>query len=202
MIRKISNLVFISLLLTAMLSCNNESKKAEEKNPTKSTISEMQKKVDTYVPFKLTADISHLSDNEKEMLKLLFVTAQLMDEIFWLQNYADKDELLNTIEDEATKQFVMINYGPWDEMDNLKPFVDGIGPKPDGCEFYPHDMTKEEFEAYEDPNKSSLYTVIRRDENGNLKTVWYHEEYKEQVTKASELLRKASTLAGDPEFAH
>jgi hypothetical protein len=164
--------------------------------------SDLQKKVDAYVPFKLTADISHLSMDEREMLKLLFKAAKLMDDIFWMQNYADKDELLSKIEDEATKQFIMINYGPWDEMNNLEPFVEGIGAKPDGCEFYPHDMTKEEFEAFNDPNKSSLYTVIRRDEEGKLKSVWYHEAYATQTKEAADLLLKASKLAGDPEFAH
>ncbi|MEZ5195065.1 MAG: Zn-dependent hydrolase [Bacteroidales bacterium] len=86
-------------------------------------------------------------------------------------------------------------------MENLAPFVEGAGPKPAGAEFYPHDMTKEEFEAFDDPNKASLYTLIRRDENGGLKTIWYHEAYKEQVAEMSDLLKKASELAGDKEFA-
>jgi len=88
-----------------------------------------------------------------------------------------------------------------DEMDDLKPFVDGYGEKPAGAEFYPHDMTKEEFEAFDDPDKTSLYTLIRRDEDGTLKSVWYHEAFKEEVEQAADLLLKASALAGDEEFA-
>lgn len=203
MIRKILSLMFLSTLMISFISCNSDMNKnnSEVTSETEEN-NEIQKKVDAYVPFKLTADISHLSDNEKEMLKLLFETAKLMDDIFWMQNYANKDELLSKVEDEATKKFIMINYGPWDEMNNLESFVEGIGPKPEGCEFYPYDMSKEEFEAFDDPNKKSLYTVLRRDKEGNLKSVWYHEAFAEQTKKAAELLLKASELAGDPEFAH
>jgi hypothetical protein len=43
----------------------------------------------------------------------------------------------------------------------------------------------------------SWYTLIRRDEQGNLKCVWYHEEYAEQINKAAELLDQAAALAED-----
>ena len=199
---KISFLLVAGSFLTIFVGCNNNAEKKEKKVETNAIeVSEMQKKVDQYAPFKLTADISHLSNNEKEMLKLLFKTAKLMDEIFWLQNVGDKNEFLSGIKDPATKKLAEINYGPWNEMKNLKVFVDGFGKKPEGAEFYPHDMTKEEFEAFDDPNKTSLYTVIRRDDNGKLKTVWYHEAYGKYVDEASKLLLEASELAGDKEFA-
>jgi hypothetical protein len=72
---------------------------------------------------------------------------------------------------------------------------------PPGAQFYPVDMTKEEFEAFEDPNKTSLYTLIVRDDEGNLKSVWYHEVYAAQIEEAALLLEQASELAGDAEFA-
>ncbi|RLD62027.1 MAG: Zn-dependent hydrolase [Bacteroidetes bacterium] len=201
--KKIIFLLVAGSFLTIFQGCNNNTEKKEKAVETKSTeISEMQKKVDQYAPFTLTADISHLSDNEKEMLKLLFKAAKLMDEIFWLQNVGDKVSFLSGIKDPATKRLAEINYGAWDEMDDLKAFVDGYGKKPEGAEFYPHDMTKEEFEAFDDPDKTSLYTILRRDENGKLKTIWYHEAYSKYVTEASELLLKASGLAGDKEFAY
>lgn len=201
--KKITPILIVLSFIIAFTSCNNNTQKKEEPVETKKTeIPEMQKKVNEYAPFKLTADISHLSDNEKEMLKLLFKAAKIMDDIFWLENIGDKEKFLSGIKDPATKSLAEINYGPWDEMDDLKVFVEGYGAKPLGAEFYPKDMTKEEFEAFDDPNKSSLYTLIKRDENGKLKTVWYHEAYKDYVTKASGLLLKASKLAGDKEFAN
>lgn len=179
-------------------ACEGNQQKPEEVTQE----SAMQKKVDAYAPFKLTADISHLSDNEKEMLKLLFDAAKIMDDLFWKQNVGDKEAFLATIDDEATKKLAIINYGPWNEMENLAPFVDGYGPKPKGAEFYPYDMSEDEFEALDDPNKTSLYTLIKRTENGGLKCVWYHEAYADEYQQVANLLREASKLAGDPEFAH
>ncbi|OQX79278.1 MAG: Zn-dependent hydrolase [Bacteroidetes bacterium 4484_249] len=199
----ILSVLIMSILITIVSGCGGETKKKPEMNDAGSTEkSEIQKKVDAYATFKLTSDISHLSDNEKEMLKLLFKVAKLMDDIFWLQNIGDKNEFLAKIDDPATKEFAMINYGAWDELDNLKPFVKGYGEKPAGSEFYPHDMSKEEFDAFNDPDKTNLYTLIRRNKDGALKTVWYHDAYKKQVAEAAGLLKKASKLAGDKEFAN
>ncbi|HQB19318.1 MAG TPA: Zn-dependent hydrolase, partial [Bacteroidales bacterium] len=43
-----------------------------------------------------------------------------------------------------------------------------------------------------------LYTVLRRNEDNSLKTVWYKDEYKEELTKVNELLDKAIAIAEDP----
>ncbi len=58
-------------------------------------------------------------------------------------------------------------------------------------------MTAEEFAAFGDPDKNSLYTVIRRDENGALKTVWYRDEYKEELDKVCALLEEAAALTSN-----
>lgn len=157
--------------------------------------SDMQKKVENFAEVELTADISHLSENEKKMLPLLFEAAKIMDDIFWTQAYGDKEELLSQIEDEATRQFVKINYGPWERLNNNNPFVDGFGKKPQGANFYPVDMTKEEFEAFKSANKTSQYTLIRRDDSGNLISIPYSVAYKEQHERAASLLRQAAELA-------
>ncbi|MEA3461149.1 MAG: Zn-dependent hydrolase, partial [Bacteroidota bacterium] len=57
-----------------------------------------------------------------------------------------------------------------------------------------------EFDALDDPRKSSLYTLITRDMDGSLKVVPYHEAYTTQVEQAAELLRQASELAEDQGF--
>ncbi|MCF8368506.1 MAG: Zn-dependent hydrolase [Bacteroidales bacterium] len=199
------NLVFILIatLMFSLLSCSNSNQNNSAQQTTDEQVNEViQQKLDIYVPVKLTADISHLSDNEKEMLKLLFEASGLMDDIFWKQNVGEKEAFLSSLPDKQTRAFATINYGPWDELDDLKPFVEGYGDKPAGAEFYPHDMSKEEFEAYEHENKTSLYTIIRRNENGGLETQWYHEAFKDEIVKAADLLLKASALAGDKEFAN
>jgi hypothetical protein len=117
-----------------------------------------------------------------------------MDDLFWMQAFGNKS-ILDTIQDEYVKQFVQINYGVWDRLDNMKPFVAGWGEKPNGACFYPQDMTKEEFEVLEDTNKRSLYTIIVRGEDGKLKVVWYKDYFKQQIDKVCQLLQKAIPLA-------
>lgn len=155
-----------------------------------------------YAEVTLTSDISHLSTNDKEMLKLLFKAASIMDDIFWTQNFGDKNTFLSSITDENTRKFAEINYGPWDQLDGQKPFISNFGPMPAGAGFYPADMTKEEFEAFDDPNKTSQYTLLVRDENGKLKTKWYHEAYASQISEAAALLDQASELAVDSAFSN
>jgi hypothetical protein len=134
------------------------------------------------------------------MIPLLIDIAKIMDEIFWTQAYGDKVELLDTIDDEHTREYIKINYGPWDRLNNNQPFVDGVGEKPKGANFYPADMTVEEFEDFEAEDKKSLYTLVRRAEDGSLKTIPYHVAYKEKVQKATALLRQAAGLAEDTGF--
>jgi len=58
-----------------------------------------------------------------------------------------KDTFLAKITDPYAKHFAEINYGPWDRLDNEKPFIEGYGEKPKGANYYPVDMTDEEFQA-------------------------------------------------------
>ncbi|MEN8224283.1 MAG: Zn-dependent hydrolase [Bacteroidota bacterium] len=158
----------------------------------------VDERLNIYASFELTADLSHLSDKEKEIIGICYDVARIMNGLFWKQAIGGTKDFISGIENENTRQFARINYGPWDRLNNNKPFINGIGEKPKGANFYPTDMTKEEFEAFDDENKTSLYTLIRRDENGSLKSVWYHEAYADELNKASELLKKAATLAEDP----
>ncbi|MGC9344408.1 MAG: dipeptidyl-peptidase 3 family protein, partial [Bacteroidales bacterium] len=159
-----------------------------------------ENKLNSFSSVNLSSDISHLSDNQKEMLKILFQVADIMNELFWIEAYGDKEQLMETTEDETLKKLFKINYGPWERLNNDKPFLPRYGEKYPGANFYPSDMTIEEFEAFEDPLKTSLYTLIRRDDEGNLKSIWYHEAFTEQVSRASELLREAAELADDKGF--
>ena len=127
----------------------------------------VEQKVKQYAEVELKTDISFLSESEKEVLGLMIDAAQIMDDIYWLQAYGDKNEILS-IEDPWQKEFALINYGPWDRMADWKPFIENAKVKLPGVNFYPADMTKEEFDALEDEAKNSQYTVIRRGDDGKL----------------------------------
>ncbi|MDX1941601.1 MAG: hypothetical protein SFU99_13670 [Saprospiraceae bacterium] len=185
----------LSFLAIALLcfACN----KKQDTSTDTPVITAADSLLNKYSNFQLTADLSKLTDKERQMIPILIEAAQIMDELFWYEAFGDKQAFLNGIQDEKLKQFAIINYGPWDRLDDNKPFVPGFETKPAGANFYPIDMTKEEFEASDLPDKASLYTFLLRDEQGKLKTVPYREMFKDQVTKASDLLKKAAALAED-----
>lgn len=187
--RKLLTILTLTCLFFAGCGKNGNEKQAEKK-------SEMQVKVEEFAPVDLTTDLSKLTPKEKELVGIFLDIAKIMDDLFWQQSYGNKADM-DTIKDEYVKQFAMINYGPWERLNDMKPFVSGFGEKPLGAGFYPKDMTKEEFDALKDKNKNSLYTVLRRDNDGKLVVKWYREEYKDQIQKVCTLLDKAIALAED-----
>lgn len=155
---------------------------------------------EAYAPFALTANLDGLSVDQKQMLILLIEASTLMDELFWLQAYGDPAPLRRTLAGTDLEYFD-INYGPWDRLDGDSAFLPGVGDKPLGAGFYPPDMSVEEFERADLPNKVDLYSVIRRDDTGALIRAPYHKVYATLLQEASTLLRRASDLAESDEFA-
>lgn len=188
----------VSLLIATslMFGCNSISKKESKMEVN----SDIVKKANEFVPFALTTDFSVLTEKEKQILPLLLEASKLIDDLYWQQAFGNKDSLFAKTWDESTKKFLEINYGPWERLNDNKPFVEGYGEKPAGAQFYPADITKEEFDAWTDSTKTSPYTVIRRNENKQLISVPYHVEYAEKVQKIAGLIKQAAALAEDPGF--
>ena len=187
MINLSASLLGVATVASTLFSCNTQ----QQESP-------MKAKVEEYAQVELKCDIvNNLNDKEKELVKIFFQVGEITDDLFWQQTFGDKSQL-DTITDNYAKEFAMIHYGAWDRLDNNKPFLAGYGEKPAVCNYYPHDITAEEFDAFEDANKNSWYTVIRRNEDGSLKSVWYHEAYAEEIGRICALLEKAVTLAEDP----
>jgi hypothetical protein len=151
-----------------------------------------------YAPFRLTADLSQLSANERRMLGLFIDAAQIMDGLFWKQAWGDREQLLAGLADPGMRRFAEINYGPWDRLDDNRPFVAGVGAKPLGATFYPPDMTREEFEQAQLPGKDGLYTFITRDAGGKLSLLPYGFRFAGELRRAADLLEEAAALAPDP----
>ena len=142
-------------------------------------------------------DLSGITDNGKEVLDLYRFAADEVDAIYWKQYFGDKERLLDEIKDPAQRTFAEINYGPWDRSTG-KSFVEGYPDRLPGAGFYPSDMTREEFEAWDNPDKNSPYTLIRRAADGSLETVWYHDAYKEHIDKISNFLKAAADITIKP----
>ena len=158
---------------------------------------------DVYAEFSLVADLSHLSDGQRQMLVLLIEASQVMDDLFWRQAFGDDyQEWLESIGVDNARRFAEFNYGPWDRLNDETPFMPDAGEKPLGARFYPADMSREEFEAADLAGKAGLYSFIRRDESGALMVVPFHVEYREELDHAADLLRRAADLAEHEGFAN
>ena len=173
-----------------------------EKQPPTRTMSIEQRLAD-YASFPLEANLGALSDKQRQMIPLLIEAADVMDDLFWMQAYGNKQELMADIKDPDIRRYVEINYGPWDRLKDNTPFVDGVGPKPAGANFYPHDVTADEVEDAAAVSEEraealrSLYTLVRRDAAGGLIAQPYHQAYKSQLEVAAQKLREAAAWAED-----
>jgi hypothetical protein len=162
----------------------------------------VKRRLEIYTPVALTADLAGLSDNQRAMLVKLMEAAKIMDRQFWSQAWGPRKQLLQKrIDDQPTRRFANINYGPWDRLNDNRPFVERVDPKPPGANFYPADMTKEEFENAKLDGKASQYTMIRRDNNGELVAIPYHEYFDAPLKRAAGLLKEAAGLAEHEGFA-
>jgi hypothetical protein len=158
-----------------------------------------------YASVELPMEVRHLPSSERAALLKLVEAASYMNGIYWKQINEDSlglwkglraaDETVN----EEVLRLLSINFGPWDLLDNNRPFV-GTREKPRGCNFYPRDLTKTEFLTYIQahpelkPDFQKPTTLVRRDESGLLFTVPYEKEYQKELKAAARLLVEASRV--------
>jgi Peptidase family M49 len=168
----------------------------------------IDQKVAQFSPTVLKYDESILDDRQKIVVDKLSQAAKIMDEIFLEQVFSKNLEIKSELEksknenDKKVLQYFEIMYGPFDRLDHNKAFY-GDYKKPVGANFYPEDMTKEEFEKWivdhpEDKDAFvSEFTVIRRKDD-KLIAIPYSEFYKEPLGRAAKLLREAAEYADNP----
>lgn len=169
---------------------------------TETALRTVEPRPEIYAEFALTADLSPLTDNQRAMIGKLIDASVIMDDLFWRQAYGDDYKAwLETLGVGPERQFAELNYGPWDRLDDEAPFIEGVGPKPLGANFYPADMSREEFDAAYLPGKTGQYSLVRRNDAGELVLVPYHVAYREPLEQAAKLLHEAADLAESAEFA-
>lgn len=155
-----------------------------------------------YAVVPLTADLSRFDERGKRLIAKLVQAADVMNDLYWQQSWdGGRDALLARAPDSATRALVGINFGPWDRLNEDTPLIDGVGARPPGGPFYPADLGKAEFEGADLPDKTSNYTLLRRDATGKLATVPYHVAYRADLERATALLREAAELSADKSFA-
>ncbi|WP_293760465.1 Zn-dependent hydrolase [uncultured Paraglaciecola sp.] len=207
-----TSIIALAICVTLVSSCNKPKSEPTQIQPIEdistdksvglSFIGENKNRLNIYYPVTLSADISHLSLEQKQMLAVLIEASEIMDDLFWQQALGqDKTTFLSQIIDSQVQNFAAINYGPWDRLNGDQAFLSDTNEKLLGAQFYPADMTKAEFEANNFEDKNGLYSMVRRDKNGQLVAIPYSTYFAEELAMASQLLLKAASLAQDPSFA-
>ncbi|HCR50011.1 MAG TPA: Zn-dependent hydrolase [Bacteroidetes bacterium] len=191
------------ILALGLSACSNKQKPLTRSGTAAGTILRVENGQSTttpmYVPYRLTSDlVEGLSVKNKQVVGLLIEAAQVMDDIFWEQTYGNPRDLTQYT-DPAVQAYIRVNYGPWDFLHANTPFIPGVGPKPEGANFYPKDMSKAEFEAAAatNPALKDPYTMVRRDANGKLAAIPFSTYFKPQMERAAAKIRAAAALAED-----
>ncbi len=192
--------LILTLTMTALVY-------AQMANPVENSLSA---KINRFAPTTLTANTASLSPNDRQALLKIVAAAKLFDALYLRQIWSGNAALLKKLQANQSLlgrmrlHYFMINKGPWSQLDGNEPFIEGVGPRPPQANFYPSDMTKDEFNAWlntlssEEKEKATGYFyVIRRDPDGKLKVVPYSQEYHELLEPAAKLLREAAALTNN-----
>jgi Peptidase family M49 len=196
-----------ALVLVACTSQKEEPKVSESK----ALAGSMAAKIRQFAPTDLSADTSHLSENDRKALDKLIDAAKLLDPLYLRQVWSGNEALLKKLEADSSPEgrerlhYFMINKGPWSRTEKNEPFIEGVPrEKPPQAGFYPDDMSKDDFNTWvsglseQDKQRATgFFTVIRRGADGKLKMVPYHEEYREFLEPAAKLLREAAELTSN-----
>ncbi|MEJ2615772.1 MAG: peptidase [Ignavibacteriaceae bacterium] len=192
---KLLLLALIAALILTGCSNNNDTKE----------IKMLKEKIAQFAPVEIKYDSTLLTERQRMVVRKLFEASQIIDTIYLNQVYSKNREIKYKLENSSSEvdklklKYFDIMFGPFDRLDHNKPFI-GDEQKPKGANFYPEDMTKEEFNNWikanpqDDSSFTSSFTVIRR-ENGKLTAIPYSEFYKTELTKAAALLKEAAEFA-------
>jgi len=167
----------------------------------------LEAKIKRFAPAEITADASKLSDGDKKAFAKLFEASKVLDKIYTRQIWSGNEALRAKLEADKSPEgalrlkYFNINMNPWSVLDHDAPFIDGISHRPAGANYYPEDMTKEEFNAWveklpeaEKQKATGFFCTVRRGANRSLTLVPYNEEYKDLLEPAAKLLHEAATL--------
>lgn len=201
---KITFLVLVTSLM--IISCTEKQNQTPQND--NKEISMLKEEIAKFIPVEIKYDKNILSDREKVVLDKLVQASKLIDTIYlgqvYSQNYEIKNELMKKTDELSKLQLELfdIMFGPFNRLEDDKPFI-GTDKKPLGANFYPQDMTKEEFENWikqhpqDEKSFTSEFTVIRR-QDGKLVAIPYSEYYKKYLTEISNLLKEAASYADNP----
>jgi len=164
-----------------------------------------------FAPVEVKVDLTKLPSQERAALAKLVEASRYIDALFMRQRFAGNDALLlQLLSDrsalgQARVDYFLLNKGPWSELDHARPFLPGVGAKPEGGNYYPADATREQLDSWlqglpqaEKTEATSFFTTIRRAPDGKFMAVPYSLEYQGELMEMARLLREAAALTQQP----
>ncbi|HEV7398531.1 MAG TPA: hypothetical protein VGN86_18605 [Pyrinomonadaceae bacterium] len=207
--KKLNFVISLALIATFLTSAPLAQKRKPKQDMTAADPA-LEAKIRRFAPTVMTADTAKLSPGDRKALQKIIAAARLIDPLYLRQAWSGNEDLEKKLEADTSPMgrqrlhYFMINKGPWSQLDDDQPFIDGVPPKPPQGNFYPDDITKDEFNSWlaslsnDDKEKAiGYFCTIRRDANGKLKSVPYSEEYREFLDPAAKLLREAAGLTNN-----
>ncbi|CAG8733123.1 1227_t:CDS:2, partial [Racocetra persica] len=168
------------------------------------------KVISRYAQVTLGADLTSFTENEKIAISRLVAAGKLIDRIYLRQKWKGNEALLDQLQNAKDKRSLLVFdllKGPWDRDEGLVISDPPNLPvhKPEGGNFYPEDMTKEEFESWvrtlepeQQAKAKGFYHVVKRKEpRGELYLSPYSDEYKDLLSEIAGLLKESSKLVED-----
>ena len=169
---------------------------------------ELKRMAARFAPTEMKVETSALSAGDKQALVKLIEAAKVVNHLFMEQLWSGNLALYQKLQQDKTPlgqarlHYFWINKSPWSEIDQHKAFIPGVPEhKPAGANFYPEDMSRDEFESWvktlspeQKEQAIGFFTVIRRDAAKKLTIVPYSQEYKADLDRAGQLLKEAAAL--------
>jgi hypothetical protein len=191
--------VIVPLCCTMLISCSTHKQSDPE-------MTALESQIERFAPVVITGDTTHLAPGDRAALTTLISATKVIDALYTRQVWDGNLALLKRLEADRTAlgklrlQYFHINQGPWSKLDHNAPFIEGVPPTPPkGANYYPADMSKEEFNTWvaslpeaEQKQATGFFTTIRRNNAGALTIVPYTTEYAELLAQLAGVLRTAA----------
>jgi len=171
-------------------------------------LSQLKQMSARFAPVKLKHDESGLSAGDRKALPKLLEAAGILNYVFMDQLWSGNRALYEKLRQDGSPlgkerlHYFWLNKGPWSDLDGHAAFLPAVPTrKPLGANFYPEDMTREEFatwaKALPAPAREQaegFFTVIRRNASRQLAMAPYSQAYSADLGNSARLLREAAAL--------
>ena len=169
---------------------------------------ELKRMAGRFAPTPLRIKELNLSAGDKKALVKLIEASRVINDIFMTQYWSGDHALWTKLQADHSElgkeraNYFWINKGPWSALDGLKAFLPDVPEhKLPGANFYPENMTRDEFESWvktlpeaQQEQAKGFFTIIERGTDRKLKIVPYREAYKADLQRCAALLKEAADL--------